>query len=151
MRKAIQSGRITAEADGTIDPARADREWQAHTQAHLRRRGEGPTFDTGEREAAHSGGATLVQARTANEVLKAQHHKLKLARLKGELIDRAAALAHVFALARAERDAWLNWPTRIAAVIAAELGVDAHTMHVVLEREVRAHLEELGDVKVRVD
>lgn len=151
VRKAIQSGRITAEADGTIDPARADRDWQQHTQAHLRRRGEGPTFDTGAREATGSGGATLVQARTANEVLKAQHHKLKLAKLKGELIDRAAALAHVFALARSERDAWLNWPTRIAAVLAAELGVDAHTMHVVLEREVRAHLDELGDMKARVD
>ncbi|MGH8083463.1 MAG: hypothetical protein ACREP7_22995, partial [Lysobacter sp.] len=32
MRKAIEKGRITAEADGTIDPARADVEWAASTR-----------------------------------------------------------------------------------------------------------------------
>jgi hypothetical protein len=35
--------------------------------------------------------------------------------------------------------------------MAAELGVDAHTLHVMLEREVRRHLEELGDPAPRVD
>ena len=34
----------------------------------------------------------------------------------------------VFRLAREERDTWLNWPARVAALMAAELGVDAHAM-----------------------
>ena len=46
-------------------------------------------------------------------MLKAQTNKVRLARMKGELIERSQAMAQVFKLARAERDAWLNWPTWI--------------------------------------
>ena len=64
--------------------------------------------------------------------------------------DRARATAMVFDLARRERDAWLNWPPRVAALMAAELGVEAHQMETVLERHVRAHLGELAEVKVEL-
>jgi hypothetical protein len=76
---------------------------------------------------------------------------VRLARLKGELVDRPQAIAHVFKLARAERDAWLNWPSRISAQMASKLGVDTHALHVALEVVVREHLQELGDVRPRVD
>ena len=69
---------------------------------------------------------TFMQARTANEVLKAQERRLRLQQMKGELVDRAKAVAQVFRLARDERDAWVNWPARVAAMIAAELEVDPH-------------------------
>ena len=67
---------------------------------------------------------TFIQARTANEVLRAQERRLRLQRMKGELVDRAKVVAQVFRLARDERDAWVNWPARVAAMIAAELEVD---------------------------
>ena len=73
-----------------------------------------------------AGGMTFLQARTANEVLKAQERRLRLQQLKGELVDRARAVSLVFRLARDERDAWTGWPARIAAVLAAELGCDTH-------------------------
>ena len=47
-----------------------------------------------------AGSPGFLQARTANEVLKAQERKLGPQRLKGELIDRARATAQVFTLAR---------------------------------------------------
>lgn len=161
VRKAIATGRITALADGTIDAARADAEWAASTtsaEAPVPRpaartraapmtvedAGPGPTGGPG-------GGNSYAQARTANEVLKAQHHKLRIAQLRGELIDRHQAVGQVFALARAERDAWLNWPARISSMLAAELGIDPHAMHVALEREVRQHLSELGDFVARLE
>jgi hypothetical protein len=75
---------------------------------------------------------TFMQARTANEVMKAQERRVRLQRMKGELVDRAKAVAQVFKLAREERDAWTNWPARVAAVMAAELEVDAHELHTVL-------------------
>jgi hypothetical protein len=50
--------------------------------------------DSGTEHGAGSMG--FLQARTANEVLKAQERKLRLQRLKGELIDRARATAQVF-------------------------------------------------------
>lgn len=175
MRKAIATGRITPEPDGTIDAVKADAEWarntsQAYPGSERRTGAQAPAAtlpsrsapaalrasthartegDAGEVPSGNT--ATFTQARTANEVLKAQHHKVRLARLKGELIDRAQTLAHVFALARAERDAWLNWPSRISALLSAEFGADPHTVHVALEREVRQHLAELGDVRIRLD
>ena len=84
-------------------------------------------------------------------MVKAQTNKVRLARLKGELVDRPQAIAHVFKLARAERDAWLNWPARVSAQLAAQLAVDPHAMHVALEAAVREHLQELGDLRPRVD
>ena len=162
VRKAIATGRISAEADGTINPARADAEWAASTRAPdpplavpvRARAANGAAVDdlAGVAPVSTKGGNnTYAQARTANEVLKAQHHKLRIAQLKGELIDRSQAMAQVFALARAERDAWLNWPARISSMLAAELGLDPHTMHVALEREVRQHLTELAEFNARLD
>lgn len=55
-------------------------------------------------------GLTLLNARTASEVIKAQLGKVRLSQIKGDLVNRSQAIAHVFALARAERDALLNWP-----------------------------------------
>ena len=98
-----------------------------------------------------TGGTSLLQARTVNEVVKAQTNKVRLAQLKGDLVDRSQAIAHVFRLARTERDAWLNWPARISAQMAAKLEIDAHELHVALESAVRDHLIELGELRARVD
>ena len=161
VHKAIRAGRITPEADGTIDADRADREWarnsdapKAGTRAKAVKAAvpEGGTGVGSDGPAAlPAGGASLLQARTVNEVVKAQTNKVRLARLKGELVDRPQAIAHVFRLARSERDAWLNWPARISAQMAAKLNVDPHTMHVALEAAVREHLQELGELRPRVD
>jgi hypothetical protein len=80
-------------------------------------------------------------------VLKAQERRLRLQQMKGELVDRAKAVAQVFKLARDERDAWVNWPARVAALVASELEVDPHQMHTVLEGYVRDHLAELAEVR----
>ena len=157
VHKAIRAGRITPEPDGTVDAERADREWTRNSGApKVGTRTPAikvPAPDTPSEpgSAAPAGGTSLLQARTVNEVVKAQTNKVRLARLKGELVDRSQAIAHVFKLARAERDAWLNWPARISAQMAARLAVDAHAMHVALEAAVREHLQELGDMRPRVD
>ena len=163
VRKAIAAGRITPEANGTVDPERADAEWARNTEAPRSGTRARAIKATTPPEAASAtpggdgqanlptGGASLLQARTVNEVVKAQTNKVRLARLKGELVDRNQAIAHVFKLSRAERDAWLNWPARISAQMAAKLGIEPHTMHVALEGAVREHLQELGDLRPRVD
>jgi hypothetical protein len=169
VHKAIRSGRIEALADGTIDSDQADAQWERNTSAPKtgtqrptvkvkvpevdgdgggERGGAGATSNT---SSGGSGGTSLLQARTVNEVVKAQTNKVRLARLKGELIDRPQAIAHVFKLARSERDAWLNWPARVSAQMAAKLELDAHTMHVALENAVREHLQELGNLQAGVD
>jgi hypothetical protein len=157
VRKAIKAGRITPEPDGKIDAARADAQWTRQTDPAQQREKAVPleainaVRETTGETPLPAGGTTFLQARTANEVLKAQTNKVRLARLKGELVDRARAIAHVFTLARAERDAWLNWPARVSAQMAAKLGVESHTLHVALETAVREHLLELGELRARVD
>ena len=160
VRKAIAAGRITPEADGTLDPASADAQWSRNTEAPrvgtraqaARAPVPADSAPTGDAAATlPTGGASLLQARTVNEVVKAQTNKVRLARLKGDLVDRSQAIAHVFRLARSERDAWLNWPARISAQMAARLGVDPHTLHVALEAAVRDHLQELGELRPRVE
>ena len=62
-------------------------------------------------------------------------------------IDRARALSLVFRLARQERDVWVNWPARAAALMAADLDVEPAAMQKVLEKHVRAQLDDLAEVK----
>ena len=158
VRKAIQTGRITPEADGTIDPEQADRDWARNTESpragtkQSTPRVKAPDLSGGgEGAPSGQGGTSLLQARTVNEVVKAQTNKVRLQRLKGELVDRSEAIAHVFKLARTERDAWLNWPSRVSAQMAADLGLDAHTFHLVLEDAVRDQLQAMGDPQPKVD
>ena len=89
-------------------------------------------------------------ARTANEVLKAQERKLRLEERRGQLVDKARALLLVHRLAKEERDAILAWPARVAAEMAAELGVDAHRLQTMMDARLRAHLAERHDVRVSV-
>ena len=162
VQKARQSGRLVLHPDGSIDAAASDARRAEATDPAKQRRGSSPSMRPVPEAAigavnetlkeqglppAAGGGMTYLQARTANEVLKAQERKLRLQRLKGELIDRPRAVSLVFRLARQERDAWAGWPARIAAIIAADLGVDAHRMQTVLETHVRAHLGELAEVR----
>ena len=173
VKKAIDTGRISQLPDGTIDPVVADAQWAANTTPTRRsvtaEARETPQVSVSAREipqasakvvrdapeppspALSSGGTSLLQARTVNEVVKAQTNKVRLARLKGELVDRSQAVAHVFKLARAERDAWLNWPARISSQMAAGLGVEPHVLHVALDAAVREQLQDLGDMQPKVD
>lgn len=161
--RAIKQGRVPVEADGTIDPAKADAAWERSTDpgrtkpkpkagpAKLRPVGEaalGSVRETLKEQGLPAGGAvTFVQARTAHEIAKAHLARLRLQRMKGELVDRARATALVFRLAREERDSWLNWPARVAALIAADLGAEAHAVQKSIEAHVRGHLSELAEVR----
>jgi hypothetical protein len=164
--RAIKQGRVPLESDGTVDPAKADASWDRSTDpgrakskskaaaGKLRPVGEaalGSVRETLKEQGLPAGGSvTFVQARTAHEIAKAHLARLRLQRMKGELVVRARSTALVFRLAREERDSWLNWPARIAALIAAELGVEAHAVQKVVEGHVRAHLAELADIRPEV-
>jgi hypothetical protein len=178
VQKAKDTGRLVQYVDGSIDAAASDARRAAMTDP-AKQRGEArvapspapklkPVPDTalsavgdtlrenGLAAPITGGGTTFLQAKTANEVLKAQERKLKLAMLKGELIDRDRAVGLVFRLAREERDAWVTWPARAAALMASELGVmiadhgslEPVMMQKVLEAHVRAQLESLAEVRI---
>ena len=178
IQKAKDTGRLVQYVDGSIDAAASDARRAAMTDP-AKQRGEArnapspvaklkPVPDTALSAVGNTlreqglpapltgWGTTFLQAKTANEVLKAQERKLKLAMLKGELIDRDRAVGLVFRLAREERDAWVTWPARAAALMASELGVmiadhgclEPVMMQKVLEAHVRAQLESLAEVRI---
>lgn len=181
VRKALATGRIGLEPDGTIDPVKADRQWELATNANFQRDdaaieqgldkaratlasnerrpipqsavdavNEGVQQNPGPDPMGEGTAITFAKARAAHEALKAQAAKLRLQRLKGDLVDRRAAVALVFDLARKERDSWHQLPARKAAMMAADLGVDAHTMEQALDRMIREHLAELGEIKIEL-
>jgi hypothetical protein len=158
VRRAEKAGRIRREPDRAWDLARVRAAWAGNTDP-AQQRTEPGAGDRSRQAVRHvvkpvpesalgavrdtlrehgepiaAGAMTFMQARTANEVLKAQERRVRLQRMKGELVDRAKAVAQVFRLARDERDAWINWPARVAAMMAAELEVDQHRLHTTLER-----------------
>lgn len=164
---ALRAGRIEREPDGTIDPERADQMWDRRTdhtrRPHSpRRRKVLVPADDGPDTQASNAPATLqalLAAKLQNEVLRAKDRRVRLEKLKGTLVNREKAQALLFRLAREERDAWVNWPSRVAAVIAQDLAaivedngtLDPAQVQRVLERHVRAHLEELADVSADFD
>lgn len=164
VKKAIDTGRMSLDADGKIDPEKADREWAQNTlQPKVPAKKRVPVTAVkavrtavGDSPSPNNAGrsTTLLHAKTASEVVKAQLGKVRLSQMKGELVDRSQAIAHVFALARAERDALLNWPAQIAADLAAELlasGITQHTVLVGIERRLRDYLMTIGDLRPKVD
>ena len=177
IQKAKASGRLVLHADGSIDSAASDARRAAATdpsKSRPARETDAPTErlkpvpntavsavgdtlrENGLAAPAPGGGMTFLQAKTANEVLKAQERKLRLARLKGELVERDRAVTLVFRLARQERDAWVTWPARVAALMAADLSgvlggetnVGTGAMQQILESHVRAHLAELAEPSI---
>lgn len=162
VQKARAAGRLVLFPDGSIDARASDMRRAATTDPSKQRTQSGkaarlkpvPEAALGSvRETLKEQGlpagsnVTFVQARTAHEIAKAHLARLKLQDRRGELIDRARATALVFRLAREERDAWANWPARVAALMAAEFGVEAHAMQKSLEMHVRVHLAELAEIK----
>jgi hypothetical protein len=175
IQKAKAAGRLVLFPDGSIDADASDRRRAETTDPSKTRiaptiklkpvpeaavaavgetlREEGlPTPTVG-------GGTTFLQAKTANEVLKAQERRIRLQKLKGEVVDRARAEALMFRLAREERDAWVTWPARVAALMASELSaalggeitVEAALMQKVLEAHVRAQLDSLAEIRPRLN
>jgi hypothetical protein len=177
IQKAKDAGRLVLFADGSIDAAASDERRSAMTDPAKSRTSPSAPKPTAPKlkpvpEAAVAsvgetlreeglpapvagGGTTFLQAKTANEVLKAQERRIRLQKLKGELVDKARAETLMFRLAREERDAWVTWPARVAALMASELAaaldgevtVEAALMQKVLEAHVRAQLDSLAEIR----
>ncbi len=94
--------------------------------------------------------SSFHNARTANEVLKAQERRIRLDERRGQLVDKNKAMLLMHRLAKEERNAILTWPTRVAAELAAELGVDPHRLQTLMDARLRQHLAERNDVRVTV-
>ncbi len=84
----------------------------------------------------------LLKTRIKSEVEKAKLLEIKARVEAGKYVDADEVKAAAFNKARVVRDALLNIPERLAAVLAAE--TDKTRIHGMLSVEIRAALEELA-------
>ncbi|WP_050526774.1 hypothetical protein [Pseudorhodobacter aquimaris] len=159
IQKARKASRLVVYNDGSINAAASDVRRAEMTDPDQQRRSTGRSGgDSGFSGPADS--SSYLKARTALTVYQAQEKQLAIQKRKGTLVDRARAEALVFRLARQERNTWVTWPSRVAALMAAEVAaavetrsgvpvmIDAAIMQRVLETHVRAQLEALADLRV---
>lgn len=180
VNKAIETGRITLGADGSLDPAVADAQWLASTDQAQQRSPESQqqgverareTLAADERrpvpaaaveavqqgmsgeaaqDAGMTGGITYTKAKAAKEAIMAQLAQLRLKKERKLVVEREPARLDVYDLARQYRDHWVQLPARVAATLAAEFEVDAHAMEMALDGIVRDHLALLTQARIEI-
>lgn len=85
------------------------------------------------------------QAETLKENYLAKLRKLEYEKKAGNVVEVEPLKKILFELWRQERDALLNLPSRIGAVIAAELGIDQNRLVILLEKSIHEFLAERAD------
>ena len=167
VQKARKTGRLVLFADGSINAAASDARRGASTDPDQQMRSRGGISVASEGPAPAVSGAgdstSYIKARTALTVYQAQERQLSIQKKKGVLVDRARAETLVFRLARQERDTWVTWPTRVAALMAAQLSaemeiascqaatIETAILQRVLETHVREQLDALADLRVSLE
>ncbi|EDM72272.1 hypothetical protein RAZWK3B_08481 [Roseobacter sp. AzwK-3b] len=165
VQKARKTGRLVLFADGSINAAASDARRGAATDPdqQMRSRGGFGAANDGPTVSGSGDSSSYIKARTALTVYQAQERQLSIQKKKGVLVDRTRAETLVFRLARQERDLWVTWPTRVAALMAAQLSADMEkasgkavtietaTLQRVLETHVREQLDALADLRVSLE
>jgi hypothetical protein len=93
---------------------------------------------------------SFAEERARKERAVASLREQELEKRSGKLINREMAERAAFDFAREFRDGLTNWPARVAAVMAAELGVDQVRLHVILEKHLREFLAEFANSQLRL-
>ena len=165
IQNARRASRLVVYSDGSINAAASDVRRADMTDPDQQRRSTGGTSggDSGFSGPAES--SSYLKARTALTIYQAQEKQIAIQKKRGTLVDRARAEALVFRLARQERDTWVTWPSRVAALMAAEVAaevekqtakpvrpviIEAAILQRVLETHVRQHLDALADLRVNL-
>jgi hypothetical protein len=171
VQKARKSGRLALFADGSINAAASDARRAQTTDPDQQFRSTARSrSEESPRVSGNAGGVSgpgdstsYLKARTALTVYQAQERQLSIQKKKGVLVDRARAETLVFQLARQERDVWVTWPTRVAALMAAQLTaqienasgvpltIETAILQRVLETHVREQLDALANLRVRLE
>ena len=162
IQKARKTGRLVVYSDGSINAAASDVRRAEMTDPDQQRRSTGGTSGGDSGFSGPADSSSYLKARTALTVYQAQEKQLAIQKKKGALVDRARAETLVFRLARQERDTWVIWPPRVAALMAAEVAaevekqsgkpvmIEAAILQRVLEAHVRQQLDALADLRVNL-
>ena len=154
VQKAIATGRISTMADGQIDSDVADEEWDANTTARpSARRQQDDDPDA-------FGALQYSKARAVREHYLARILKIEYEEKIGSLVSKDEIKIAQFNIDRQRRDAMLNIPDRVCAIIAAEMkdilvaagvpaeranAIDTSRVHEIMNGEIRKGLNDYSD------
>lgn len=175
VRRAIKQGKLLISAENTLDPAQVGSGWKrsnrkaansANTAPDVRtprvrtRRAATPTSEEVD-EASDEMFSEEVSAfldnimagqfadqATAERIKEnalAAKHLLAARHAAGHLVEIEQAETVLFETQRGQRDAWINFPSRIGPLLAAELEVDADKVVEALTVHVHQQLSDLGN------
>ena len=144
VRRALQQKRLTAFPDGSLNPQLVGSAWCAKNAKAAQ---AANSSSQGVRDSVQAAGdLSYGEALRIKENYLAMLRRLEYEERSGSLIGLETAEAIVFEMFRSQRDAWLNWPTRVAPLIADMLGLpDIEQLSAVLTEQVYRQLSELGD------
>lgn len=143
VQKAIRSGRIRKESDGSIDPERADIEWNRNTrESMLPRSDTHREVRTVPEPPADDAAMSFQKARQMRLLYEAKMAKLEIDIREGKLVDADELNREVFNRARRVRDRLLAVPRRIGALVAAES--DAAVIKEIVRKALVEALEDMA-------
>ncbi len=175
VRRAIKAGKLPISGDGKLDralvgsgwrktnrrgPAGADKPQNVRTGVRTKAKVSAPTADEVEQASEELFSeeiegfldnvlaGTYADTATAERVKEnalAAKHLLAARRDAGHLVEIEQAEMVLFETQRSQRDAWMNFPTRIGPLLAAEIGVDADKVVEALTVHVHQQLDNLGE------
>lgn len=172
VRKALKLNRLAAFEDGSLNPELVGSNWRegnakgansANPVVRTAPKGShaaNPSpvdSETLEEEAARlleSGGEAshaYAEALRRKENYLALLRQLEYENKSGSLVELEVAEKILFEQARASRDAWLNWPTRVGPLLAADLGLEADRVVGALTEYVHKHISQLGEPEIEVE
>lgn len=176
VRKALKLNRLAAFEDGSLNPLLVGSNWREGNakSANPANQNANPVVRTSakgshaanplpvdgetlEEEAARlleSGGEAshdYAEALRRKENYLALLRQLEYENKSGSLVELEVAEKILFEQARASRDAWLNWPTRVGPLLAADLGLEADRVVGALTEYVHKHISQLGEPEIEVE
>ena len=161
VQKAIASGRIHPEPDGSIDPIKADAQWDRHTRTAqpttprvttarpppVAQHASQPAAPPPQPQASDDArGVDYHKARAVRETYSARLAKLEFEERTGKLISKDEVDIKYFQLARQLRDRMQQIPRKVAPEIVALVVADPDVRGVtdILDVAIREALEDLA-------
>ncbi len=150
--KAIKTGRIAKETDGTIDPDKADAAWEKNTDPAQQRKPAKKAEQAPERPIDPplvGSGPNYAQSRAIKEAYLARLAKLEYEEKSGVVVRADAVKVAWFNTLRVLRDRLTNLPDRLAPILAAE--DDPKLVREMLDAELRLILTDAADTVAALD
>jgi hypothetical protein len=116
-----------------------------NVRSEMSARSDESAAEAAERIALTAAPFERVEAERIKENYLALLKKLEFEQKEGSLVELEVAERVLFEAARAQRDVWLNWPSRVGPLIAADLGLAADLVTQVLTEHVHKQIAQIGE------